>query len=104
MKTSASFWSQAARAPVDVVAHVLLLAGGLGVEVDQDRVGAGGDQVLEDGFRDAEAAGGVLAVDGDEVELVAGAQLGQLLDDGVAAGAAYHIAEEQQTHPASFHT
>ena len=45
----------AARAPVDEVAHRLLLAGGLGVEVDQDGVGA----LLE-------AAGLDLALDGAE--------------------------------------
>ncbi len=75
--------------------RLLLVAG---VVAERDDVGAGAEQVLEDGLGDAEAAGGVLAVDGDEVELVAGAQLGQLLDHGLAAGAAYHIAEEQQTH------
>ena len=40
-------------------------------------VGAGGEQVLEDIFGDAEAAGGVLAVDDDEVEAVLRDQAGQ---------------------------
>ncbi len=67
-------------------------------------VGAGGQQLLQDRLGDAEAAGRVLAVDGDEIERVAGAQPGQLLDHGVAAGAADDVAEEQQTHAASLRT
>ena len=40
-----------------------------GVIAERDRVGAGVEQLLVDRLGDAEAAGGVLAVDDDEIEL-----------------------------------
>ncbi len=43
-----------------------------GVIAERHRVGAGFDQLLEDRLGDAEAAGGVLAVDDDEVEARSG--------------------------------
>ncbi len=39
-----------------------------GVVAERDRVDAGGEALLADGLGDAEAAGGVLAVDDDEIE------------------------------------
>ena len=75
-----------------------------GMVAERDHVGAGTQQLLQDGFGDAEAAGGVLAVDGDEVELVARAQARQLVQHRPPAGAAHHVAEEQQTHLASLRT
>ena len=69
-----------------------------GVVAERHHVGAGIEQLLEDGLGDAEAAGRVLAVDDDEIELVALAQAGQRIDDRLAAGAADDIAEKQQTH------
>ena len=65
---------------------------------ERDHVGAGANKLLQDGLRDAETAGGVLPVDGDEIELVAGAQARQLVQHCPPAGAAHHVAEEQQTH------
>ncbi len=61
-------------------------------------VGAGVEQLGQDRLGDAEAAGGVLAVDHHEVEGVALAQARQLLDDRLAPGPADHIAEKQNTH------
>ena len=52
---------------------------------ERDRVGAGVEDLLGDRFRDAEAAGRVLAVDDDEVEIVALAQPRQRFQDGLAA-------------------
>ena len=69
-----------------------------GMVAERHYVGAGPQQLLQDGLRDAEAAGGVLAVDGHEVELVASAQARQLFEHRPPAGAAHHVAEEQQTH------
>ena len=49
-----------------------------GVIAERDRVGAGGEKFLADRLGDAEAAGGVLAVDDDEIEPPALAQRRQL--------------------------
>ena len=69
-----------------------------GMVAERDGVGAGLEQLLQDGLGDAEAAGRVLAVDDDEVERVAPAQAGQRLDNRLAAGAADDIAEKEETH------
>ena len=45
-----------------------------GMVAERDRVGAGGEDLVADRLRDAEAAGGVLAVDDDAVEAPALAQ------------------------------
>ena len=50
-----------------------------GVIAERDGVGAGLDQLVVDRLGDAEAAGGVLAVDDDQVELPVGDQAGQAL-------------------------
>ena len=50
---------------------------------ERDGVGAGLDQLVVDRLGDAEAAGGVLAVDHDEVELPFGDQLGQAVEQDV---------------------
>ena len=64
-------------------------------------VGAGLDQLVENCLGDAEAAGGVLAVDDDKVERVAAAQAGQRVDYRLAAGAADDVAEKEETHSGS---
>ena len=69
-----------------------------GVVAERDDVGAGAEQVLEDGLGDAEAAGRVLAVDHHEIELVALAQPGQLVDHGLPARPADHVTQEKQSH------
>src|SRR6185437_1720735 len=51
-----------------------------------------------DHFSDAEAAGGVLAIDDNQVELPLPDQLGQPFVDDLAPGAADHIADEENAH------
>ena len=65
---------------------------------ERDRVGAGGEELLADRLGDAEPAGGVLAVDDDEIEPPARAQARQAVDQRRAAGAADDVADEQQPH------
>ena len=75
MKTSASRWSQ-------------------GVIAERHRVGADVDKFVEDCLGDAEAAGGVLTIEQDEIERPVADQAGQLLADNRAPGPADHIADE----------
>ncbi len=65
---------------------------------ERDRVRAGIQKLLEDVLGDAEAAGRVLAIDDDEVELVALSERRQHFDDGLAAGASDHVSEEKKPH------
>ena len=65
-----------------------------GVVAERHHVGAGVEEVAEDGFGDAEAPGRVLAIDDDEVELIALDEARDGLDHRIAARAADHIAEE----------
>ena len=67
-----------------------------GVVAKRHRIDADGAEILEDGFGEAEAAGGVLAVDDDEIEPPAGAQNRNLLEDGGAARPADDVADEEQ--------
>ena len=69
-----------------------------GVIAERDGVGAGIDQLVIDRLGDAEAAGGILAVDHDEIELPVGDQARQPLDDDRAPGAADHVADEENAH------
>jgi hypothetical protein len=59
------------------------------------RQGARIDELVIDRLGDAEAAGRVLAIDDDEVELPAALDNGQMFDDGMPAGAANNIADEE---------
>jgi hypothetical protein len=63
-----------------------------------DQIGAGGVEVLAEAGGDAEPAGGILAVDHDRIELQGRAQLGQLLQQDLAAGAPDDVAAEQDPH------
>ena len=67
-----------------------------GVIAERDRVDAGGEEFLADRLGDAEAAGGVLAVDDDEIEPPARAQRRARGEEGGAARAADDVADEQQ--------
>ena len=69
-----------------------------GVVAERDHIGARRQQLVADRLGDAEAAGRVLAVDDDEIELPGVAQAGQAVRDRVAAGAADDVAEEEKTH------
>ena len=72
-----------------------------GMVAEGDGVGAGRQDLVADRLGDAEAAGGVLAVDDDAVELPAVAKAGQALDHRVAAGPPDDVAEEEKTHDKS---
>ncbi len=63
-----------------------------------DDVGAGVERLAKDFFGDAEAAGGVLAVDDDEIELEVGNQAGKLFPHRRAAGRADHVAQKEKSH------
>ena len=69
-----------------------------GMIAERDGVGAGVDEFVVDRLGDAEAAGGVLAVDDDEIELPVGDQSRQPLADDGAPGAPDHVADEQNSH------
>ena len=71
------------------------LAPVVGVVAERDRVHAGGEHLLGDLRRDAEAAGGVLAVDDHESRLVALAQRRQRAQQGAAPAAADDVAHEE---------
>ncbi len=78
---------------LDVDERVLLVEG---VITQRDGVGAGVDQLEVDALGDAEAAGGVLTIDDQEIEIVALAQAGDRLDGGLAARTPYDVAEESR--------
>src|SRR5208283_5493217 len=63
-------------------------------------VDACGEELLKDRFGEAEAAGGVLAVDDDEIEIPPRPQQGRLLSHRRAAGASDDVADEQEPHSA----
>ena len=69
-----------------------------GVIAERDGVGAGIDEIVVDRLGDAEAAGGVLAVDHDEVELPFGDQLRHPVEQDVAPAAADDVADEENSH------
>ena len=84
-----------ARRALDEDQRLLLVPG---VIAERDRVGAGVDEFAIDRLGDAEAAGGVLAIDHDEIELpVANEARQALVDDGPPA-AADDIADEENAH------
>jgi hypothetical protein len=66
-----------------------------GVIAERDRIGAGVDEFLIDRLGDAEAAGGVLAIDDDEIERPVADHAGQMLRDRGAAGPADHVTDEK---------
>ena len=69
-----------------------------GVVAERDGVGAGVDQIVVDRLGDAEAAGGVLAVDHDEIELPVGDQPRQPLEHDRPPAAPDHVADEENAH------
>ena len=68
-----------------------------GVIAERHAIRAGLQKFVADGLGDAKAAGGVLAIDDDEIQLPELAQPRQPRQQGGTAGAADHIADEQQT-------
>ena len=69
-----------------------------GVIAESYRIGAGFEELLANRLGDAKAAGGVFAVDGDEVEPPSGAQKRKLGQKHGAARPPDHVADEQQPH------
>ena len=69
-----------------------------GVIAERQAVGAGLEQFAGGVFADAEAAGGVLGVDGDEIQPESAAKVGQVIGNAGAAGAADDVAEESKAH------
>jgi len=65
------------------------------VVAKRDRVDPGGNQLVGELWRDAQAARNVLAVDDHERRLVALAQDRQALQQRAPADAAHHVADEQ---------
>src|SRR3954453_9425183 len=70
-----------------------------GMVVERHGVGPGHQDLVADRLGDAEAAGGVLAVDHDAIEPPALAQRRQPRRDGAAPGPSDDIAEEEEAHP-----
>src|SRR6185369_507924 len=63
-----------------------------------DHVGTRVDDLVIDRFRDAKAAGRVLAIDGDEIELPVSDQPGQALLHNRAPAAPDDVTKEKNTH------
>ena len=61
-------------------------------------VDARGEELFEDRLGEAETAGGILAVDDEEIELPARPQQRRLLNDRRATGTPDNIADEQEPH------
>ena len=83
------------RRALDEDQRLLLVPGMIAAGNDVD---AGIDEFLVDRFGDTEAAGGVLAIDGDEIEPPVPHQPGQPLEQGDAPAAAHDVADEEDAH------
>ena len=64
---------------------------------ERDGIGAGVEEFLIDRLGDAETAGGILAIDDDEVERPVTDHAGQIFRDRGAACPADHVANEENT-------
>ena len=80
---------------LDVDERVLLIER---MVAERHAIGAGIEQVGQDGFGDAEAASGIFAVDDDEIECIALDETGKRVANHVSARATDDIAEKQKTH------
>ena len=83
-----------ARRALDEHQRLLLVPG---VVAERDRIRAGIEQFLVDRLGDAEAAGGILAIDDDEIERPVADHAGKMFDDGGAAGLADDVTDEEDT-------
>ena len=83
-----------ARRALDEDQRLLLIPG---VIAERDRIGAGVEQVLIDRLGDAEPAGGILAIDDDEIERPVADHAGQMFGDGGAAGLADDVTDKENT-------
>ena len=85
-----------ARRPLDEHQCLALVPG---VIAERDRVRADIDELVIDRLGDAEPAGGILAVDDDEIELPVGDQRRQALLHDSASAAPDDVADKQDAHP-----
>ncbi len=69
---------------------------------ERDAVGARAEDLVGGILGDAEAGGGVLAVDHHEIEVQAAAEARQMVAETLTAGPAHHVAEESKAHQTSF--
>ena len=65
---------------------------------ERDGVGAGVDEFVVDRLGDAEAAGRVLAIDDDQIELPVGDQARQAFVNNGAPGTPDNVADEEDAH------
>ena len=63
-----------------------------------DDVGAEVEELVGDGGGEAEAAGGVFAVDDEEINGVGFKDVGEMFADDVAAGGAEDVADKKDVH------
>jgi hypothetical protein len=68
-----------------------------------DDVGAEVEEFFCDGGGDAEASGGIFAVDDEEIDGVGFEDVGEMFADDVAAGGAKDIADKEDIHLKSLH-
>jgi hypothetical protein len=87
--------AQQLRGPLDEHQRFALIPG---VIAAGDGVRAGIDELLIDRFGDAEAAGRVLAIYGDEIELPVADPPGQAVEQHYAPAAADNVADEEDSH------
>ncbi len=73
-----------------------------GVVAGGNAIGAGLEEIVKYFFGNAQATGGVFAVDDDEIEAMARNQAGQVVGHGLAACAADDVAEKQDLHGLAF--
>ena len=74
-----------------------------GMIAERDGVDAGLDQLAIDRLGDAEAAGRILAIGHDQIELPVAHQLRQALDDDSSPAAADNVADEKNAHAHTFY-
>ena len=87
--------AQKARLPLDEDERLALVPG---MVAERHAIGPVCEQLVADHFRDAEPAGGILAVDDDEIGPQACTDIRQMPLDGRAPGAADDIADKQKAH------
>src|SRR6478672_6841117 len=69
-----------------------------GMIAERHTIGAGIYEIVTDRLGDAETAGGILAVDDDEMQRPVAAKPRQMFEHACAAGATDNITNEEKTH------
>ena len=88
-----------ARRALDKDQRLLLIPGMI---AERHRIDAGLDQLAIDRFRDAEAAGGVLAIGDDQIEFPVADELRQALGDDSPPAPPDNVADEKNAHAQPF--